>query len=220
MDRTQFGYCNLSCKPTRAAVVTKDGYLYDREMILQHIVQEKELIRKRKMEYIAHKILDKKKEVLKVHEEALRKKRGFEKVEDGKSALSDGPGAGGKESGEKQPLTGSSNFWLAEATPDAGAKVKKVLHTTPLCPRSRRPLKFKKLKKVNFVFNDSVKFGKPGYILCSATRKPITIEKCVFIRTTGDIVLKSFFENVSKATKESLVWNGKRIKSADIIFLK
>ena len=83
-ERVPFGYCNLSYKPTRGAVVTKEGYLYDKEMILKHILQEKELIREKKIAFAACKSVDKKKETLQIQQDVLRKKRSFENIEDGK----------------------------------------------------------------------------------------------------------------------------------------
>ena len=183
-------------------------------MILKHILQEKELIREKKIAFATSKSVDKKKETLQIQQDVLRKKRIFENIEDGKPLKRTKGSFDSDKSNAKD-----SNFWLAEATPDAGIKAEKPLQLTPLCPRSRKPLKFKKLKHVNFLFNDLVQFGEKGYILCAATRKPITFEKCILIKSTGDIVMKSYFESVSTSTKP-FIWNGKRIALKDIIYLK
>ena len=90
------------------------------------------------------------------------------------------------------------------------------LDLKPRCPKSQKPITFKKLIPVRFLFHKSVRFGEPGFVRCAATNKPILHQKCVLIRPTGQVVLKAFIEEVVK--KDGGVWEGKKLKpSRDLI---
>lgn len=212
------GCCNLSLKPTRDAVCTRTGYVYDKETILKHILHEKELIqenvavfeKRRRIEAV--KANDKSRR----EEENRRLELGFklaQKIQSSKTEAS---------KTEKRADLLATNHWLPGTAEnieldDPGQKMG-PLDMKPRCPKSQKPITFKKLIPVRFLFHKSVRFGEPGFVRCAATNKPILHEKCVLIRPTGQVVLKAFIEKVVK--KDGGIWEGKKLKpSRDLIDL-
>jgi len=51
----EFDCCNLSLQPCKDPVITPDGYLYEREAIIEYMVQQKRLIAKKLKDYERHK---------------------------------------------------------------------------------------------------------------------------------------------------------------------
>jgi len=51
----QFDCCNLSLQPCKDPVITPDGYLYEREAIIEYMIQQKRLIAKKLKDYERHK---------------------------------------------------------------------------------------------------------------------------------------------------------------------
>merc|ERR1719309_1472930 len=51
----EFDCCNLSLQPCKDPVITHDGYLYEREAIIEYMVQQKRQIAKKLKDYERHK---------------------------------------------------------------------------------------------------------------------------------------------------------------------
>jgi len=51
----EFDCCNLSLQPCKDPVITPDGYLYEREAIIEYMIQQKRLIAKKLKDYERHK---------------------------------------------------------------------------------------------------------------------------------------------------------------------
>ena len=211
------GCCNLSLKPTRNAVCTRTGYVYDKETILKHILHEKELIqenvaafeKRRRMETVkADDLSRREEENRRCMEFKLARKITSSKTEASKI--------------EKRADLLATNHWLPGTAEnielDLPGQTMGTLDLKPRCPKSRKPITFKKLIPVRFSFHKSVRFGEPGFVRCAATNKPILHEKCVLIRPTGQVVLKAFIDKVVK--KDGGMWEGKKLKpSRDLIDL-
>jgi len=69
----EFDCCNLSLQPCKDPVITPDGYLYEREAIIEYMVQQKRLIAKKLKEYERQKTKEEieRKERVKASEEAV-----------------------------------------------------------------------------------------------------------------------------------------------------
>jgi nitric oxide synthase-interacting protein len=209
------GCCNLSLKPTRDAVCTRSGYVYDKETILKHILREKELIQ----ESVAALEKRRRLEVVKGNDKSRREEENrrcmeyklAQKITSSKTEAS---------KTEKRSNLLATNHWLPGTAENIEVDVSDQkmgpLDLKPRCPKSQKPITFKKLIPVRFLFHKSVRFGEPGFVRCAATNKPILHQKCVLIRPTGQVVLKAFIEEVVK--KDGGVWEGKKLKpSRDLI---
>lgn len=148
-----FDCCSLTLQPCRNPVVTKDGYLFDKEAILEYIITKKnEYTRKLKQyEKQLKKEDEEKRELAEAEKEAnLIKFMNREKnitngagKSDGNPSSSVSNLANGKD--KKLP-----SFWVPSQLPDA--KISKLQKPDPTvyCPLSEKPLKMKDLIEVKW----------------------------------------------------------------------
>ncbi|XP_035254093.1 nitric oxide synthase-interacting protein [Anguilla anguilla] len=174
-----FDCCCLSLQPCRDPVVTADGYLYEKEAILEYILHQKVEIARKMKAYEKQKRAQKSDSQLESTSGERERVEKFKKREnsivskpinpftaatsrdsEGKSG-SVGPAAGssaasssaGSSSGSGSGSSSTSalpSFWIPSLTPEAKPTILKKPVKTVLCPMSGRPLKMNELISVRF----------------------------------------------------------------------
>nr|NP_001299761.1 nitric oxide synthase-interacting protein homolog [Papilio xuthus]BAM18248.1 similar to CG6179 [Papilio xuthus] len=223
-----FDCCSLTLQPCRNPVVTKDGYLFDKEAILEYIIAKKtEYTRKLKQyEKQLKKEEAEKKELANAEKEAnLIKFMSREKNISHSSSNS-------------QPSTSSSvsnlangkhkqlpSFWVPSQLPDAKRSKIEKPDPTVYCPISGKPLKMKDLIEVNWTLvkdPDDKKslIAKENRYMCPITHDILSnAVPCAIIRTTGHVVTMECVEKIIK--KDWLhPLTGDKLKEKDIIPLQ
>lgn len=171
-----FDCCNLTLQPARIPVITRDGYLFDKEAILQYIITKKGEYSRKMKEFEKQKESDQQ-ELQEIAAVENKKKldrfiRTEKNIKDGSSENRGDENVGnfsknfvldlpGTSSGSSSTSTSLSNmsgdkskalpsFWVPSQTPDASkAKVQKP-DSKIYCPISGEVLKIKDLIDVKF----------------------------------------------------------------------
>lgn len=228
--------CCLSLQTAKDPVVTPDGYLYDRAVILEYIVtQRTELKRKLKLY-----------EKQKLKEESERKEQiKAQKEEDAKRFLAmntlDTHSQANAQVVEAEALVGVTKrnnsvnkincFWGQAISSDS--KIERNLLTEPdnviRCPMSGKPIKYKDLVDVKFtrISNDAdlVKANSNNSncdvrYCCAVSNDHLTnATACIVLKTSGSVVTKRVVDSIlSKEMVDPI--NGLKLKSTDFIELK
>ncbi|CAH0551724.1 unnamed protein product [Brassicogethes aeneus] len=227
-----FDCCSLSLQPCRNPVVTKDGYLFDKEVILQYIITKKNEYSKKLKEY----------EQLKKREEdddqekedlAMQKKvssflksesnivskplDGFKPSEASTSSISNMTGAKAKE---------LPSFWVPSMTPQAEKSKVVKPDNTIYCPISQQPMKVKDLIDVKFtpVKDPSDKkslIAKENRYMCAVTHDILSNSvPCAVLKPTGDVVTLECVEKIIKKDNYIHPLTNQKLKEKDIIVLQ
>lgn len=211
-----FGYCSLTLKPPKDPVVTPDGYIYEREAILESLLQQKLDIesqqkkfeeqerRKTRLQQAAEQEAELKalEEFTKADQgllsEDYRHKRALEKATEPVPGSDDRPEKKLRQ-GELMVIDKSDlrkkSFWTKEFTPTAApAEVKKVTDPWAKCPMTGKRLKVKDLLPVKLEILDQKLMdqgGGRGVYCCAVSKHPITHHQAVLIKPSGVVVLES-----------------------------
>ncbi|XP_061706239.1 nitric oxide synthase-interacting protein homolog [Cydia pomonella] len=226
-----FDDCSLTLQPCRNPVITKEGYLFDKEAILEYVISKKtEYTRKLKhYEKQLKKEENEKNELVAAEKEAnLIKFMNREKnISSSKSKNSEsGPSSSNSVSnlsnGKDKHLP---SFWVPTMLPDA--KISKVEKPDPTvyCPISGKPLKMKDLIEVKWTLvpdRDDKKslIAKENRYMCPVTHDILSNAiPCAVIRTTGHVVTMECVENLIKKDWVHPL-TGDKLKEKDIIPLQ
>ncbi|XP_003222746.2 nitric oxide synthase-interacting protein [Anolis carolinensis] len=225
-----FDCCCLSLQPCKDPVVTPDGYLYEKEAILEYILHQKKEIARQMKAYEKQKN-EKKLEMAELSKAAKESKvKNFLDKElsivskplnpfDQKAGDSE-PGPSSEDKDKKLP-----SFWIPSLTPEAKTKVIPKPDKCVYCPMSRKPLKLKDLTPVHFTPVDS-SVDRVGLInrqdryVCAVTRDMLgNSVPCAVLRPSGSVVT---LECVEKLIKKDMVdpMNGEKLTDKDIIVLQ
>uniref|UniRef100_T1GFK4 Nitric oxide synthase-interacting protein zinc-finger domain-containing protein n=1 Tax=Megaselia scalaris TaxID=36166 RepID=T1GFK4_MEGSC len=160
-----FDCCSLTLQPCRNPVVTKDGYLFDKEAILQYIITKKNEYSRKLKEYEKLRKEEVAEEEFKGSAKEREKIEKFLKVEKNITTDPNRFNIGKKvaEAAVAGPSSSSSisnmsngkekslpSFWCPSQTPNAGKAKAKKPDSTIYCPISQKPLKVKDLITVKF----------------------------------------------------------------------
>jgi len=174
----EFDCCNLSLQPCKDPVITHDGYLYEREAIIEYMVQQKRQIAKKLKDYERHKAKEDVEQKRLLEEKKEERVKEFMKQEGSiiskpldpfkksplalikpegakKSSTPEEPQPGPSGSGCQTNMTEENKsklpaFWLPSLTPDDKGKLVKKPETKVLCPMTKKPLSMKHLITVKF----------------------------------------------------------------------
>nr|QNC49755.1 nitric oxide synthase interacting protein [Antheraea pernyi] len=227
-----FDCCSLSLQPCRNPVVTKEGYLFDKEAILEYIITKKNEYNKllKKYEKQLKKEENEKAELAAAEKEANLIK--FMNREKNISSVSGSIKLGNVHSastsvsnlanGKDKELP---SFWVPSQLPDAKLTKINKPDSTVYCPISGRPLKMKDLIEVKWTLvNDpddkKSLIAKENRYMCPVTHDILSnAVPCAVIRTTGHVVTMECVEKVIK--KDWLhPLTGEKLKEKDIITLQ
>lgn len=209
-----FDCCSLTLQPCRRPVITKDGYLFDKEAILQYIVTKKNEYSRRLKEYERLR----KAEEDEVSVEANKKQEArMEKFVNGEK-----PAMTPAHRSDLQPSTSSAasssaststsatstpssssisnmtnghekklpSFWLPSECPNAGVAKAQKPDATIYCPVSQQPLRVKDLIDVKFTLlrdGDTKKslIAKEARYMCPITHDVLSnAVPCAVLRPT------------------------------------
>ncbi|XP_068977913.1 nitric oxide synthase-interacting protein homolog [Bombus flavifrons] len=200
-----FDCCCLTLQPCRNPVITKDGYLFDKEAILEYVLTKKKEYARKLKEYEKQKQQEEEQSNEKSANEELQKLQKFLKGE--KNIVSRSQIAA-KESGSS--VSNMSNgkdkmlpsFWIPSKTPEAKETILKKPDKTIYCPLSGKPLKIKDLIPVKFTEVKDPDDKKSLIVKQARYMCPITHDilsnsvPCAVIRTTGDVITMECVEKI------------------------
>ncbi|XP_028172749.1 nitric oxide synthase-interacting protein homolog [Ostrinia furnacalis] len=223
-----FDCCSLTLQPCRTPVVTKEGYLFDKEAILEYIVTKKNEYTRKLKQY--EKQL-KKEEAEKAELAAAEKEANLIKFMNREKNIStvkseSGPSTSTSVSnlanGKDKQLP---SFWVPSQLPDAKISKVEKPESTVYCPISGRPLKMKDLIEVNWTLvkdPDDKKslIAKENRYMCPVTHDILSnAVPCAVIRTTGHVVTMECVEKIIKKDWTHPL-TGDKLKEKDIIPLQ
>ncbi|KAF7198689.1 nitric oxide synthase-interacting protein [Nothobranchius furzeri] len=238
-----FDCCCLSLQPCQDPVVTPDGYLYEKQAILEYILHQKTDIAKKMKAY------EKQKQALRNNNQLESKSEERQKVEKFKSSENSivskpiNPFTSGHnkegEAGRSQSSTGESStpgsassssqslpsFWIPSLTPEAKPTLLKKPSKAVLCPMSGRPIKMSDLIPVRFTPLDAsldrvALLNRQERYVCAVTRDALgNSVPCAVLRPSGAVVTQ---ECVEKLIKKDMVdpVSGDQLADRDIIPLQ
>jgi len=212
-----FDCCSLMLQPCENPVVTKEGWLYDKETILKYMIEKKREYARKLKEYERQRNDDLKD----LHEIAEAEKadaiKKFEKKEKNVSATKDTAGS------SKSTLP---SFWIPSLTPQADKTKVEKPEKTIYCPMSGKPLKMKDLIDVKFhlIKPDDKEVKKS--IIAREERYKCAVTHDVLNNATPVAVLKPTGDAVTVECVEKIIkkdWThpltGQTLKESDIIYL-
>ncbi|CAK9833320.1 Nitric oxide synthase-interacting protein homolog [Anthophora retusa] len=223
-----FDCCCLTLQPCRNPVITKDGFLFDKEAILEYVLtKKKEYVRKLR-EYEKQKQHEEEKCNEKTANEELQKLQKFLKGE--KNIVSRSQIISEESTSSVSNMSNGKDkmlpsFWIPSKTPEAKEIVLQKPDKTIYCPISGNPLKIKDLIPVKFTEVKDPDDRKSLIVKQARYMCPITHDilsnsvPCAVIRTTGDVVT---MECVEKIIKKDWInpLDSTKLKESDIIPLQ
>ncbi|KAM4016175.1 nitric oxide synthase-interacting protein [Anomaloglossus baeobatrachus] len=235
-----FDCCCLSLQPCKDPVVTPDGFIYEKEAILEYILHQKREIARQMKAYEKQKN-EKKTEMEELNKAAKESKmKVFLDKEMSiiskplnpftRKAESNGAEAAGSSSGSSQQSGEEKNkqlpsFWIPSLTPEAKSTQVKKPDKSVYCPMSGRPLKMKDLISVKFTAVDD-KVDRVGLInrqdryVCAVTRDMLgNSVPCAVLRPSGAVVTLECVEKLIKKDMTDPI-SGDKLTERDIIVLQ
>lgn len=222
----EFDCCCLTLQPCKNPVVTPDGYLYDKEAILEYILHQKKEIAKqlKKFEKQQNK-----------EQEELRE-LGRAELESKKQTLqisTQAPGAAAKQKAAEASISNMDStkskelpsFWIPSMTPAAGASKVTKPDEKVKCPMSGKPLRLKDLITVNFTNindrdNKTALITKQARYVCAVTNDVLgNSVPCAVLRPSGSVVTVECIEKIIKKDMLDPI-NGAKLREKDIIHLQ
>lgn len=232
-----FDCCCLSLQPCKDPVVTPDGYIYEKEAILEYILHQKKEIARQMKAY------EKQKNEKKTEMEELNKAAKESKMKvflDKEMSIISKPlnpftrkaeSSGAAEAGTSSQKTGEDknkqlpSFWIPSLTPEAKTTLVKKPDKTVYCPMSGRPLKMKDLVSVKFTLVDD-KVDRVGLInrqdryVCAVTRDMLgNSVPCAVLRPSGAVVTLECVEKLLKMDMTDPI-SGDKMTEKDIIVVQ
>ncbi|XP_043260347.1 nitric oxide synthase-interacting protein homolog [Colletes gigas] len=222
-----FDCCCLTLQPCRNPVITKNGYLFDKEAILEYVLTKKREYTRKLKEYEKQKHQQEEQFHEKTANEELQKLQKFLKgekniVSRSQTAVESGSSVSNMSNGKDKILP---SFWIPSKTPEAKEIILQKPDKTIYCPISGKPLKIKDLIPVKFTEVKDPDDKKSLIVKQARYMCPITHDilsnsvPCAVIRTTGDVIT---MECVDKIIKKDWInpLDSTKLTEADIIPLQ
>ncbi|CAN7940307.1 unnamed protein product [Ixodes hexagonus] len=225
-----FDCCCLSLQPCRNPVITPDGFLFDKEAILEYIIRRKAENARLLKEYEAQKRKD---ELLGAFYESIAQKLISDSEFQRRHHIFPATGKRYADDDEKPSVSNMTSgkgsqlpsFWVPCLTPSAEKKKMDKPKNTVLCPMSGRPIKAKDLFPIKFtpVVDPDDKASlitKKARFMCAVTHDILgNSVPCAALKTSGNVVT---MECVEKLLKKDWLdpTNGKTLTEDDIIPLQ
>uniref|UniRef100_A0A034WJL0 Nitric oxide synthase-interacting protein homolog n=1 Tax=Bactrocera dorsalis TaxID=27457 RepID=A0A034WJL0_BACDO len=239
-----FDCCSLTLQPCRNPVITKEGYLFDKEAIFQYIITKKNEYSRKLKEFERLRRLE---ETENAQELNLKQQKCIEKFVNAGKPVNES--ASDKKSADVIAITPSTSaaavaaaggsisnmtngnekklpsFWVPSECPNAGAAKAKKPDSTIYCPVSEKPLKVKDLINVKFTLikdgdNSRSLIAKEARYMCPVTHDVLSnAVPCAVLRPTGDVVT---MECVEKLIKKDMIHplTNQKLSEKDIIPLQ
>ncbi|EME32088.1 uncharacterized protein Gasu_08310 [Galdieria sulphuraria] len=226
-----FDCCCLSLQPSKDPVVTPEGFLYDREAILEHLLNQKRSLKKVEENERKRKLASKLQKERLEQEEQRERIEEFERKARGLSNTVKKPKLSDSFEGKD---FGSSNCWLPESKVGQkeeivvdGEKGASIKYTC--CPMSGKPLKAKDLITVKFTLAAEKeqhrvieKYGKNEWqYMCPVCYVGLSnAVKCAVLRDSGDVICAECVERFAKRDSKNPVTDSYIDPIRDVIFLQ
>ncbi|KAL7644939.1 UNVERIFIED_CONTAM: hypothetical protein RMT77_004756 [Armadillidium vulgare] len=231
-----FDCCCLNLHPCREPVLTPEGYLFEKEAILEYIVAKKNEI-KRKMKEYEKQCKKERTELEEIGEAEQRSKlEKFLKTENNVQSSSQAATAGSSPSTSSSEKHGSisnmtsdkakrlPSFWIPSLTPGNKESKLECPDKNVYCPMSGKPLRLKDLIPVKFTLADDKTSKKSLEGTRERYKCPVSGDilgnniPCALLRSTGDVVTMDCIELIKKDMIHPLT--GEKLKEKDIIPLQ
>uniref|UniRef100_A0A672QZH7 Nitric oxide synthase-interacting protein n=1 Tax=Sinocyclocheilus grahami TaxID=75366 RepID=A0A672QZH7_SINGR len=233
-----FDCCCLSLQPCRDPVLTEDGYLYEKEAILQYILHQKTDIAKKMKAYEKQKRALKSEGQLESKSEERERAEKFKQRENNIVSKPINPFTSGmktrqgglnlnkfKDEGTSSSSSALPSFWIPCLTPEAKPTLLKKPSKTVLCPMSGCPLKMSDLISVRFTPLDPsldrvALLTRQDRYVCAVTKDTLgNSVPCAVLRPSGVVVT---MECVEKLIQKDMIdpMTGDKLKEKDIIPLQ
>lgn len=224
-----FDCCSLTLQPCRNPVITKDGYLFDKEAILEYIISKKNEHSRKLKEYERLKKKDEEELAVKEATETEKKVQTFLKNENN---IVSKPIDGFKSEPSTSSISNMANgkdkvlpsFWVPGQTPQAKKSKLEKPDSTIYCPVSGKPLKVKDLIDVKFspVKEDGKKsiHTQENRYMCAVTHDILSNSvPCAVLKPTGDVVT---LECIEKLIKKDMIHplTNKKLLDKDIVIMQ
>ncbi|XP_033332081.2 nitric oxide synthase-interacting protein homolog [Megalopta genalis] len=223
-----FDCCCLTLQPCRNPVITKGGYLFDKEAILEYVLTKKKEYTRKLKEYEKQKRQEEEQSHEKTANEELQKLQNFLKgekniVSRSQSSVDESGSSVSNMCYGKDKILPS--FWIPSKTPEAKDSILQKPDKTIYCPISGKSLKIKDLIPVKFTEvkdpdDQKSLIVKQARYMCPITHDILSNSvPCAIIRTTGDVIT---LECVEKIIKRDWInpLDSTKLTEADIIPLQ
>uniref|UniRef100_A0A8C4DSD3 Nitric oxide synthase-interacting protein n=1 Tax=Dicentrarchus labrax TaxID=13489 RepID=A0A8C4DSD3_DICLA len=235
-----FDCCCLSLQPCQDPVVTPDGYLYEKQAILEYILHQKTEIAKKMKAYEKQKQAQKSSSQLESKSEERERVERFKTRENSIVSKPINPFTSGSKdekeikyssSAESSTISAATSsqslpsFWVPSLTPEAKPTMLKKPSKAVLCPMSGRPIKMNELITVRFTPLDSsldrvALLTRQDRYVCAVTRDVLgNSVPCAVLRPSGTVVTQ---ECVEKLIKKDMIdpVTGDKLSDKDIVPLQ
>jgi len=220
----QFDCCCLTLQPCKDPVITSDGYLFDKEAILEYMLHKKREVSKKLKEYAKQK----EKQQKELSELGEAEKSSMLKTFVEKQAAHTKDQAAASSSSVSNMISGKDkelpSFWIPSLTPQSKPTLLKKPDETVRCPMSGKPLRMTDLIDVKFTLaNDGDKrslITKDVRYVCAVSNDALNNSvPCAVLKTSGSVVT---LECIEKIIKKDMIdpTNGKTLTERDIIVLQ
>ena len=191
-SRLPFGFCCLTLRPAKNPVASPQGWIFDKDAVVEFLVSEKDLLGERLAAWDAR------------HVAAIT-----QPIKDSKKRCSD-------------EISGrSKSFWVNPAsagTDERAVLLGDRPDTTPRCPMSGEKLRLKELVAVKLE-STTVAEADKGIYSCAISRRPITHQQALLLKPSGIVVLESAFkETVPDGSRCPI--SGMPLSGSDVIKLQ
>ncbi|XP_065909228.1 nitric oxide synthase-interacting protein-like [Dysidea avara] len=235
----EFDCCGLTLQPCKDPVITPQGYLYDKEAILECLLHQKRENARKLKEYEKQKKKHESEKEELGKAEARAKMEKFLASEGGVTSKPSTSDKGSKDTSTPaiqhedllSSASGSSSkpklpsFWVPALTPDAKPTEIKKPDSKTYCPTSGSPLRVKDLVTVKFTpiadrDGKSSLISKGVRYMCAVTHDALgNSVPCAVLRPSGDVVT---LECVEKVIKKDMICpiTSQKLKESDIIVME
>lgn len=226
-----FDCCCLSLQPSKDPVVTPDGFLYDREAILEHLLNQKRSMKRLEENEKKRKLVSK---LEKERQEEEQKRARLEDFERKARGLGEAPKASKQGDDAKGKGVNPSNFWLPEGKvvhkeEEDDSNIGKNSPKYTYCPMSGKPLRAKDLITVRFTLASDKerhrvieKYGQNEWqYICPVCYVGLSnAVKCAVLRDSGNVICSECVERFAKPYSKNPVTESRIDPDRDIIFLQ
>ena len=214
-----FDCCNLTLQPCKDPVITPDGYLYEREAVLEYMIKQKRELAKQMKAYEEYLAKQKKKEDDSTIEKELKRIESFVSNESRITSKS-------HHLNQTTSENPNSCFWVPEIS--AKNAVTETNMKKPnqqvTCPMSKKPLKLKNLVDVKFMAANKDTKGSSGYstakYMCALTNDALSNSTpCVVLKPSGHVIT---VEALDKLIRTDMLdpWKNVKLEESDVILLQ
>ncbi|XP_037648811.1 nitric oxide synthase-interacting protein [Sebastes umbrosus] len=238
-----FDCCCLSLQPCQNPVLTPDGFLYEKQAILEYILHQKTETAKKMKAYEKQKKAQKSSSQLESKSEERERVERFKTRENSIVSKPINPFTSGQTKGSEKGRTDSSSaessasssivssitnlpsFWVPCLTPENKPTLIKKPSKAVLCPMSGRSIKMNELIPVRFTPLDPsldrvALLTRQDRYVCAVTRDVLgNSVPCAVLRTSGTVVTQECVEKLIRKDMLDPV-TGDKLSDRDIVPLQ